>query len=666
MANANYKVKLTASDQTGKAFQSLNQRMAKVGKSVGASVTSFAKWGTATVAAVGAAGAAFVKMRMDAVDSIAKTADKLGVATEALVGLQHAAEISGVSTQTMNMALQRMTRRVAEAANGTGEAKDALAELGINAVELQKLPLDKQMNMVADAMQGVGNQSDKVRLAMKLFDSEGVALVNTLKGGSAGLNEMAAEAQKLGIAISRVDAAQIENANDAVTRAQGVFTGIGNQLATSFSPIIEHVATQFRQSALDYADFGNIGQTVVKSLVKGFAFIMDGVQGIKAGFYLLSAAWADFASLALDGITKIASAFDLPIAAYNKLARALGWEEIENNVVKQWAADAAKELDALADRNYAAFRDVVNQPLPSDQIMATFDAIQVKARQTAEVIAKSVTPQPQDKPEERKALSTNQKAQMEGAKKLADFKKMTTTDQTKHVLSEMSKEMSGVAQHSKKMFALQKAMQIGQAIMNTYTGATKALASYPPPINAIMAGVTVASGLAQVAQIRSQSFEGGGFTGKGARAGGLDGKGGFMAMVHPNETVIDHTKAAGMNLAKSLSNAMQFKSSIKEKGSMAGSLDGIFAKSFEGGGYTGRGARAGGLDGKGGTLAMVHPNESVIDHTKGQSQGVTIINNVDASGGGGDIDQRIMAAMEISSKQTVMQVQDLLRRQRLV
>ena len=57
-----------------------------------------------------------------------------------------------------------------------------------------------------------------------------------------------------------------------------------------------------------------------------------------------------------------------------------------------------------------------------------------------------------------------------------------------------------------------------------------------------MAGAQVAAGLGQVAQIRAQSFEGGGFTGRGARAGGLDGKGGQMHMLHPNETVIDHTK----------------------------------------------------------------------------------------------------------------------------
>ncbi len=45
------------------------------------------------------------------------------------------------------------------------------------------------------------------------------------------------------------------------------------------------------------------------------------------------------------------------------------------------------------------------------------------------------------------------------------------------------------------------------------------------------------------------SGEGGGFTGFGIRAGGVDGKGGFPAILHPNETVIDHTKGQSMGAA---------------------------------------------------------------------------------------------------------------------
>ena len=42
------------------------------------------------------------------------------------------------------------------------------------------------------------------------------------------------------------------------------------------------------------------------------------------------------------------------------------------------------------------------------------------------------------------------------------------------------------------------------------------------------------------------SFEGGGDTPSGPRSGGLDGRGGFPAILHPNETVIDKTTAGGM------------------------------------------------------------------------------------------------------------------------
>lgn len=50
-------------------------------------------------------------------------------------------------------------------------------------------------------------------------------------------------------------------------------------------------------------------------------------------------------------------------------------------------------------------------------------------------------------------------------------------------------------------------------------------------------------------------------------------------------------------------------------GSIFGSVLGGFA-SFEGGGYTGDASRTGGLDGRGGRLAMIHPRETVIDHTR--------------------------------------------------
>jgi hypothetical protein len=75
--------------------------------------------------------AALVDWSISAADAIGKTADKIGVGVEALQELRYAAKASGVEQQTLDMALQRFARRAAEAAQGTGEAKDALAQMGI-------------------------------------------------------------------------------------------------------------------------------------------------------------------------------------------------------------------------------------------------------------------------------------------------------------------------------------------------------------------------------------------------------------------------------------------------------------------------------------------------------------------------------------------------------
>ena len=75
---------------------------------------------------------------------------------------------------------------------------------------------------------------------------------------------------------------------------------------------------------------------------------------------------------------------------------------------------------------------------------------------------------------------------------------------------------------------------------------------------------------------------------------------------------------------------------------------------FDGGGYTGSGPRSGGLDGKGGFMAMLHPRETVVDHTKGQSVGgdtVTVNQTINVSTG---VQQTVRAEI----KQLMPQIAD--------
>jgi hypothetical protein len=105
-------------------------------------------------------------------------------------------------------------------------------------VDLARKSPDEALKAVADAMNKVENQSDKVRLAFKLFDSEGVNLVNTLKLGSEGLSEVEREAEELGLTLNRTDAAMVEAANDAKDRLGKAFIGLASTIAVELAPSI--------------------------------------------------------------------------------------------------------------------------------------------------------------------------------------------------------------------------------------------------------------------------------------------------------------------------------------------------------------------------------------------------------------------------------------------
>ena len=196
------------------------------------------------VATVGGLGA-LIDRSISAADAIGKTADKIGVGVEALQELRFAAKASGVEQQTLDMALQRFTRRAAEAAQGTGEAKDALAQMGI-ALRDQSGNLRSSEDLlgdVADAFARIEDPAERVRLAFKLFDSEGVALVNLLRGGSDALEEMRERARDLGIVLDEHLVRDAERARTELDTLSQVISANLTRAALEAAPVIADLSS---------------------------------------------------------------------------------------------------------------------------------------------------------------------------------------------------------------------------------------------------------------------------------------------------------------------------------------------------------------------------------------------------------------------------------------
>ena len=284
-------------DDLDAAVRRSRSRLAGLGNEMKGNIATAAKWGAGISLAATVAGAAMVASSLKSIDALAKTSDKLGIAISDLQALRQAAELTGVGTSTLDMSLQRMTRRLSEAAQGTGEAQDALKELNLDALALAKLTPDEQFREIAGAMKQVGSQSDRVRLAFKLFDSEGAALVNTLALGKSGLQEIGDEMDALGASITRVDAAKVEAANDAMLRvataAGAVSDRLTIELASSITAVANQMVAEFSRGSgslgTGMADAVDVGVEALADFLDGAATVTDFISGnpITAQFGIL-------------------------------------------------------------------------------------------------------------------------------------------------------------------------------------------------------------------------------------------------------------------------------------------------------------------------------------------------------------------------------------------
>lgn len=259
-ARARYDI--TARDRTAGAFRSFERRLRgaeRVGAGLGRAL------GAVGAGAIG--GGIFGGILTGAArsgDQLGKVAKRLGINVERLQELRFAAERTGVPFETLALGLQRMTRRVAEASKGQGEARDALKELGISASSLNRLPLERKFQRIADAFKAIKNPADRVRLAMKLFDSEGVGLVNTLDLGGRGIRDMGKEARGLGLIVESSAIDKLESLNDTFSDLTASLRILSLGLAALLSGPLSKTARGLGAFSANLGQSGNIGTAIAQ------------------------------------------------------------------------------------------------------------------------------------------------------------------------------------------------------------------------------------------------------------------------------------------------------------------------------------------------------------------------------------------------------------------
>ena len=258
-------------DETEKGISSIRKALGGLDK-------AFAGIGAGlSLAGIGA----FTLKAAKAADDINKLSDRLGVSTEALSEFTFVAQQSGLEFKTFATAFQRAIRRVSDAAEGTGPAVDAFKELGLNAKELTKLKPDQVFEVLAEALSQVDDEFKRVSLAQKVFDSEGVALLQTMTEGAQGVRDLRNEFVGLGGTIDQATADVGSDLVDAFGRFKASSNSLGNDLLRILGPALTDVINAMGRLIPQAITFSLRAFEGLRSVIAGLLRDIAGFVGLE-------------------------------------------------------------------------------------------------------------------------------------------------------------------------------------------------------------------------------------------------------------------------------------------------------------------------------------------------------------------------------------------------
>ena len=222
-------------------------------KSFDSAVMGLQKSLLAVVGAATAAGAAAFSLASASArygDEVAKTARQIGISTDALQGYRFAFDRLGVSEGEATSALERFSRSIGRAADGSGTEAEAFEKLSISIrdVDGNLRPMEDLLPDLADALAGVESEAERAAISQDLLGRSGGAMAAALAEGGDEIRSLLGEFEQLGGALSEDQTKAAEEFTDAMTNMRTVLNGIrlqiGAELMPVFRPMIEAI-TQF-------------------------------------------------------------------------------------------------------------------------------------------------------------------------------------------------------------------------------------------------------------------------------------------------------------------------------------------------------------------------------------------------------------------------------------
>ena len=533
---------ISAVNKTQRVFNTVKKGLSGVKSAVGTALKAFGAL-TAVIGATAGALTILFKKSFDYLDAIGKISSRTGATTDVIQAFQLSALQSGASVETANKAIQKFAKMVGEGRKGLKTYTDIFDRYGVSL--MTATGEEKSFNEVLfQMMEGMKQSGDiflrNADLAL-LFGRAGQELTNTILMGGKAFELYVQKQKELGLILDGKTISATEAFNDRLTRIGFTFRVIRDAITTTFLPALDKIAEHL-ETKLSEVNAVELGRNIAISLVDGIISSLTALDEFRIEFqttFRLLTATVNTLSLSLDGLGHIFNFLSLflgrTIPDFKKRFHELT-ESTARSLKAIFGEIVPSESIAKSKKRLEDSKDLLNKNLgdgdgqnPIDTAKDKLSAFEQKLR---EMVADIQTP-----------LSTLKESftstgSMIGDTIVSSMKKFEDTIVDGLMNGKFAfKDFANFVIKELLRIAIRKI--VIQNLVNALTGGFASLFAPKPTAQATLNRLPATL----------EEYQGGGFTGYGSRTGGIDGRGGFPAILHPNETVIDHTRGgAGMGV----------------------------------------------------------------------------------------------------------------------
>lgn len=481
--------------------------------------------------AVSASLFAMVKTTANSADHLSKLEARLGISAEGFSSLAHAAEMSDISMSTLEMSMQRQTRRLSEAVQGTGQAVAALDTLGLSAKALKDMKPEEAFMKIAAEMEKVPSKADRARIAMQLWDTEGVKLNQMIAEGTENIEALRERAELLGLTFDSQTAAASARLNDEIADLGNMAIGVKNTFSKDLIPFFGEFAGLINESLMEIKKTGDLDKwaaDMAEGVITSFEAMAGFITNIPMAWNATMVAVKTTAAgllAALKPVVLIFETWEGRSGGFGSADMAKKWAENQGKIVEETKSfsdqidELAVSLLVAADANEVSGEEWAVWALKAQ---SSIDAVRNKVTEDAVLAAEIKAEGDLAEEEAAKVHESNLTdiSKKEAAKRAQSEQRVQS--QIMNMRFTVANQAIGLIRtlggNSKKAaiaaIALEKGLAIARTVMNTEAAAINAMASLPYPANlaaaasvrtmgAVSIGIIGATGLAQAASVGS-------------------------------------------------------------------------------------------------------------------------------------------------------------------